>query len=506
MSIHRAEDGKGLGQIWAQESGQEEWGDDFHGLQNVWGLAPREGVSAYVVDYGINVAVRLLMRDIAASGSFMSNQVGRSLEHMGRNSILLRRMQPLLRRSVAWRENPNVDSTQVLQTMRQTLNIVVNEGAMKMDGLSPEGFGYLKVLQGLMGSNLDLHGYDTREDLEESTSILMALTRVGDKYMVGSSDKQAVMSLADTFGRLKSIHITNVDDTYSSGVNMMCLPSDWVERFTKMLNIRVAQTGKVTWPEKGMKVELEASKLDENVAMVGQPESEGEWLMHVARAIRIAVMHGFTPERLDIQSFLDKKPLDTEMNFEEVVGIIDNLVVAHEHNEELTTKLVEALDIQKYFGKAEVDKVRDGLGRADLELFGSEEVVIEDMMWAFEQREAKEYMRLQDMAEMIAKYMPVTSEEFARLVPPPEKRGKVEGEMIGRWSGMAEYNHKARKIYMIDGQRFECQLAEMEAVLALDKMIAYGRAKGVSEDKIRWMQTDRDYLWKLAESVAVEDE
>jgi len=71
---------------------------------------------------------------------------------------------------------------------------------------------------------------------------------------------------------------------------------------------------------------------------------------------------------------------------------------------------------------------------------------------------------------------------------------------------MTEYNHKARKIYMIDGQRFECQLAEMEAVLALDKMIAYGRAKGVSEDKIRWMQIDRDYLWRLAESVAVEDE
>lgn len=506
MSIHRAEEGKGLGQRWAIESGQEDLGDDFHGLQNVWGIAPREGVSAYQIDYGINVAVRLLMRDIAASGSFMSNQVGRSLEHMGRNSILLRRMQPLLRRSVDWNNNPKVDSDHVLPKLRQTLNIVVNEGALKMDDLSPEGFGYLKVFQGFMGSNLDLHGYDTREDVEESTSILMALTRVGYKYLVGSSDKQAVMSLVDTFGRLKSIHITNEDDTYSSGVNMMCLPHDWVERFTKMLNIRVAQTGKVTWPEKGMKVELEANKLDENIAMVGQPESEGEWLMHVARAIRVAVMHGFTPERLDIQSFLDKKPLDMEMNFEAVVGIINNLAVAHEHNPELTIKLVEMMDLKKYFGKEGVEKVKNGLKKADLELFGSEKVQIDDPMWAYEQREKMEYERLQDMAEMIARYMPVTSEEFARLVPRPSERGRVVGEMVGRWSGVEEYNHKARKIYMIDGQRFECQLAEMEAVLALDKMIAYGRVKGLSADEIQWMQNDRDYLWKHAERVEVEHE
>lgn len=495
MSIFRAE-GRGLGQAWAEHSSMLDLADDYHGIQNLFGLSPSERVSAYVVDYGISTAHKLLMRDIAASGSFMSSEIGEAPEHMGRESVFLRQLQPIFRRKVDWRKNPNVDKKKVLTRIGQTLNVVFNEGALRLDRLSSAGYGYLKIFQGMMGSNLDIHGYDKLGNSSESTKTLMALLSVGYRYLV-KNDEPRIMSLTSTFGRLQNIHITSEGDTYSGGINVMCLPHDWVERFTKMINIRVHQTGKVDWPQKGMEAHGDTDKIGENIVMVGQPESQGEWLMHTARAIRVAVMHGFGTEKMDIDSFVDKKPVGSEMNFEAVVGIVDNLVVAHAHNPELTKEMINKFGLENYFDKASVEEVRVGLAKADKELFGVRSLPIQ-YSYFFQRPETYFYRRLQDLSELVAKFMPVSASEFERLTPPSERREKIEGKMIGNDATITIYNPGLIKEYMVDGKLIKCRSVEMDGVIALDKMIEEGRRQGIPEHEIQYMITDRETLWRLA--------
>lgn len=492
------EEGQGLGREWSELSGLPNLADDFHGFQNIFGLCPSERVSPYRIDYGINIATRLLMRDIRASGSFMSTEIGSSPENMGRNSIFLRQLQPLLRRKVDWRKNQNIEKKNVLTRVGQTLNVAFNEGALKVNKLSASGYGYLKVFQGLMGSNLDIHGYDNLGDIEESIDILTALLRVGYEYCV-SNDKPSILSRTNTFGRLTNLHLTSEGDTYSGGINFMCLPKDWKERFTRMLNIRVGQTGDLRWPEKGMRANPDRAVIEEKIAMVGQPETEGEWLMHVARAIRVSVMHGFDSQKIDILTFLQKIPLDKEIAFEAAVGVVDNLVVAHVHNPELTQALIEKFGLGKYFGKANLNEVKSALVFADKELFGGGRGQVESNdFWFFEKREEKEYKKMQDLAELIARYMPVTESEFERLVPAQGRRELVVGEMVGHEAGMWQHNPRALKTYTVDGVEVVCHYVEMEAVLALDKMIEIGKQQGIPDTDLQMMINDRESLWKIS--------
>lgn len=497
MSLFK-EDGQGLGRELAERTGQLELADDYHGIQNVLGIAPRETPGPYMVDYGINVASRLLMNNIKASGSFMSTESGTSAEHMGKKSIFLRQLQPLLRRKVNWRKNPKVNMKNVLTRVGQTLNVVVNEGALRMDKLSAPGHGYLKILQGIMGANLDIHGYDNLGDVDESVDILRSLLRVGYTYCV-SNDGPTILCKTNTFNRLTNLHITSPKDTYSGGINFMCLPKDWVERFTTMLSFRIGQTGLVEWVEKGMRAKADQTLLDEKIAMVGQPETKGEWLMHTARAIRVAVMHGFDEERIDVESFNSKIPIDQEMGFEAVVGIVDNMIVAHAHNPELTVKLIEKLGLWKYFDKAKLSEVRKGLTLADKELFGiGKGQALGNLFEQHEKREAQEFNKMQDLAELITWYMPVSEEEFERLVPAPDRRERIEGEMIGREAGLWQHNHKALKTYLVDGKEVICHYIEMEGVVALDKMIAVGIAQKIPQKDIQHMINDRNALWRVA--------
>lgn len=394
------------------------------GLAGMWGESvpsPELDHSSRILSQALNAAYDLLARHWKGSGSFLSTSYLEASQNVGTESSFLARLLPIRQREVLYHTHPLIHQESIISGLPQTLEVVVKEGSLDLNGLSDPGYALLKIFQGYK-PNYDYHAYSRIDDNEHCMRMVAALLRVG--YTDFSADsKPALLSIARTFDRLTNINVWQIGDNLTDGVNVMVLSKDWEERFTKMLNFRIAQTGDVLWNMGGTEI-VNDSSFDIPLAMVGQPESLGEWLLHAARAIRVMVIHGIPVERLDVKSFEGSFPDNQDINFEAVVEVVRSLVPAHEHNPDLTAKLIDKLGIGKYLGKAGKHEVEYDMKRAEREWYGGDV--------AASRVDDKSYSYFSDLADTTSKYMIVNPQDLYRLVPRPGKRDTIEAYLLSQ--------------------------------------------------------------------------
>jgi hypothetical protein len=447
---------------------------------------------------GINTAYRALLGNtLTGTGSYVSSLYSEAPRFTGGKSRLLRKLQYLTQALVDTDDNSKINLDKILPGIDMTLEAVVKMGALDLSKLSEPGYGFGKIFLG-MRPNADFYAYDETGDQKQCEEDVVALLRAGYTYLLPGA-KTGMISRTSTFGRLSNINLS-WQDSLNDGLNNMVLPEKWKERFTKMLNFRVAQTGKVEFTLGGMVISNNESDLDVNLEMILCPEDLGEWLMHSARAIRVMVMHGLGVDRINFPSFLDKLPKDNTNIFESVVGVVDNLLVADQHNPELTKDLITKMGMEKYINKASVRQVRRGIKAAELELYGRNPAK-DRTNTSLSQDSLNPYQSYSDLAANVAKYMIVSVDEFYDLVPKPDSREVIESVLVGPLAIDCEANPDAIGMYMIEGKMVPMRVLDMNAASTLQKAIKLALYKdGFEMFEISWMEEAMRILFQKAAS------
>lgn len=456
----------------------------------------------------VKLAGELLVRDSFMSGSLASH-VGNPEAKVGKKSELLNNLQDVLTNEIDPR-HALIDESRVFRGIPLTFKTALAMGAYRLDWFKPLSYFTKSMLTGMLGANIDFQGTDALGDTVASNEKMAQLLHLIAQDLGGNKNDTratAIFSMMTYFNRFTTHKFTQVGDTWTGDMNFMLMSSEHKERYVTMLNYRRDyQTGKLMYAQDGeLVVEMPEWKMID-MGMVGEPENLGEWLMHTARAVRMMVIDGrFKAGQIDIASFMDKIPKNKKIGYEAVVAMVQNLIVAEEHNPGMTKVLFEKLGLDQYcvygeqkkeskiiqwFGnnRREIgDELRRGMEEAEREL-------IDNSRFA----EGGAEMRLARFAPKIMKYLPVSLSALYKLIPKPEDRERIVAKYVGPDIDTYQVD-EVPWIKIVDhGREVMVKRRYYEAMMMFEGVVEEARKIGWPEEKIKILSRGRDELYRLA--------
>jgi hypothetical protein len=210
--------------------------------------------------------------------------------------------------------------------------------------------------------------------------------------------------------------------------------------------------------------------------MTGEPQSLGEYLRYASRAIKIMATHDINLQRIDIDNFhlklANSKEKSLEISYEDAIGMMDALSVAHKKNSDLTDHLIIELGIDKFIANlGDAEEVKKLFVKADNELMGKE------------QPEGKS---LSDYMLNLMKYSPFSLDDWANKTP--RSTPQIMGKKVD--SGKV----KSYGNPYVEGNALDTYA---DAAIVMYKMAELADSKGLNH-KAELIRKDADMVWKMA--------
>lgn len=453
----------------------------------------------------VKLAGELLVNNPFTSGS-MATHIGNPEAKVGEKSELLHKLQNVLKEEIDPR-HAMIDESKVFRGVPLNFKTALAMGAYRLDWLKPLSYFAKSMLSGMLGANIDFQGTDALGDVagsNEKMAQLLHLIAQDLSDTKGERRKMAIFSMMTYFNRFTTHKLTQVGDSWTGDINFMLMSKEHRERYVTMLNYRRDyQTGKLTYSKEGeLVVEMPDWKMVD-MEMVGDPEELGEWFMHTARAIRMMVIDGrFASDQINIASFIHKIPKNKKIGYEAVVSMVQNLIVAEEHNPEMTRVLFEKLGLDKYCVYSEAkkeSKIVRWLGKNRREVGeeitrGMEEAereLIDNCRFS----EGGAEMRLANFAPKIMKYLPVSLSVLYKLIPKPEDRERVVAKYVGPDIDTYLVDDAPLVDMVVRGEDRQVNRRYLEASMMFEQLVEVAKTKGWSKDKVNMLILGKNELY-----------
>lgn len=388
----------------------------YYGPQAIFGERIRndqKDTFTPLVGDGLWEAWKSLFGDLSVGGSAISAaEQPRGNALLGYHSEFLQRLTPLNRSGIWWR---------------------YYTGELDPKTLTSEAYTGLLIARGLRGSNLDVHGRDARNTLDDTLNKAVAVARFG--YTYPTDGRRRGISSFVYGGRLPVIHFEEMDDGTSGGINLIVFPhaENPDDPWSRATSLRQWQTRTMVRDGDGhITLQPKEGTGGGNISLVIDDLSLGSWAHQTARSIRSAVIFGIPPENVYGNSFALHKPKHSSpISYEDAIGTAVNLAVATQHDPVKTQQLIDATGIRPLLPEKPDEKIAPMLGGGHDELFGTQPLLPHE--WGPE----RQLTHMEQIGQLIAPWMILPASTLISRTPKPNTRETVQWFPAGE-SGMRQ--------------------------------------------------------------------